>query len=564
MNDVKVVGQRVDAITLAYRVRLDPELVDELATTAKLARKHGRAALSWWMRVPDDDGDGTIGKRSRIGTRRGVAARWADEVDGRVLRERRTWGELRYSRAMKRYLLVNEPVFRVLIDEHAAGDGELVECRICFGDRVLSDGEPCPACGASGLVALPAWTVEIVWYAEELARLTEEQGSATAALDVVLRESAALASNLGDVFASRLRRIDLCADVAGWQVESSDVRRIVKRPRAKWEVRDDADAFDKRKPQERARDDGAAVFGKGPTLAKRRVTGIMIGFGGDMSARLYDKRSELEKEDDTTARRRDDEEARWRARGWDGVSPVTRVEFQIRGSVLDEMGIRDPDAVVTPEYRWNPTTDARGRLRYRRVVTSYIPLYYSPEHDTFTAVRQYGDEVQATLIHRLGSVWATCLDWVRLVVPRFHDDGRPYQPRDLDDDPRWAILRKVRFSDAEQSPMKRQRIRTSASAAQLLGCALSSAARKGQLPERAQDRKAYPDDERGVLMLRRIVFALMLRGGRDVVRWLLERWGSPAAALEHLAVVSNGKRARWAWDIERRRRAIGPPELAAA
>jgi hypothetical protein len=65
----------------------------------------------------------------------------------------------------------------------------------------------------------------------------------------------------------------------------------------------------------------------------------------------------------------------WSEHGWNGVEPVARVEFQCRGEFLDEIGLRDPqaltnqlDAVFQRCVRWlrliEPGTNAR-RVRCR-------------------------------------------------------------------------------------------------------------------------------------------------------------------------------------------------------
>ncbi len=505
---MKVLGSRVDALTLAYRVKPDAAFVAALRERAEVAKEHGRASFSWAVRAPVDE-TGTVAARYRLGPFR---ARWADDVDASE-RVSKVWGELRYSRAAKVWQIVNEPFFRLRVDLHAPGGGALRDCGHCRGLGSVS-GFPCNVCEAQGTLEEPGWTVEIVWYAQTLA----DWG-----LELVLRESAAIAALIGDVREQRLRRIDLCADVEGWEIAGSDVKRLAKRPRAKWAV-DDAG------PEEPT-DEPANVHGRGE-LSRRRVTGISVGRGGALMARIYDKRAELERNE----RRREAEESRWKAAGWDGLEPVTRVEFQIRGVALAEMGLRDPDAVVEPVSRLEEYFDARGRKRRRKVVTGYRVV--TADED--------GREVQATLVHRLDAIWSTCLGWVRLVVPRKSKKGAPVAASRLADDPRWAILRAVQFSSTRQAaPIHRHRPRSAASAAQALGVSLSQAGRDGRLRKLSEDRFAYPDDERGESMLRARILALKVDEAARVVEWLLERGEGPAGALEHLAVRSNAARARF-------------------
>jgi hypothetical protein len=160
-------------------------------------------------------------------------------------------------------------------------------------------------------------------------------------LQSVLDESRAIARELsertqtapeGFVYEERLRRIDLCADVAGWVIDGSDTTKLVRRPRAS--VRTDPPDLPGEVPAD-------------PTLHETRVvTGITVG-KDQMMARIYDKTIELQKkprEEDRT-----DEYERWVAGGWDGTTRVARIEFQIRGPALQTFGARDPLAPVDPE-----------------------------------------------------------------------------------------------------------------------------------------------------------------------------------------------------------------------
>jgi hypothetical protein len=505
---VKVLGSRVDALTLAYRVKLDPAFVAALCARAEVAKEHGRAAFRWGVQAPRDS-SGVVSSRRQLGPLR---ARWADEADA-AERVSKVWGELRYSRASKTWNIVNEPFFRLRIDLHAPGGGALVTCGYCRGMGSVK-GVACSHCEANGTEEEPGWTVEIVWYAQTLA----DWG-----LDLALRESAAIAALMGDVREQRLRRIDLCADVDGWEIASADVRRLAKRPRAKWAVDDSG--------VDKAIDEAANVHGRG-ALAKRRITGISVGRGGAMMARIYDKRAEVERDE----RRQEAEEARWKAAGWDGEAPIARVEFQIRGVALTELGIRDPDAVVEPVVRVEPYVDAYGKRRLRRVV----------EGQRILTAEEDGRAVQMTIVHRLASIWSTCLDWVRLVVPEYTRGGKLKAASRLRDDPRWALLREVEFSNVRRAiPIRRYRPRAAASAAQALGVSLSQAGREGRLSELSEERVCYDDGARGESLLRARVLALKVSEADRVVRWLLDRGDGPAGALEHLAVRSNAARARF-------------------
>jgi hypothetical protein len=540
---MKVLGSRVDALTLAFRVRLDPSFVAKLKERGEVARQHGRAAFQWTTLEPDT-AMGSSTER-RLGPHR---QRWADDYE-RSARVARLWGEMAYSAQRGVWRITNEPYFRIQVKEHAEGGGQIRDCGACHGTGWCSPTnhapsvllrERCPRCDGATVLEDPGWTLEIIWYAQELARV---------GLANVLRESEAIASMTGEVLESRLRRLDLCADVEGWEIRTEDVKRLAKRPRARWSV-DDAgpsnDVFEPTGPEppkctrtgackERCTCNDVNTYGSGSVMAQRRITGISVGRGGAFMSRIYDKRAELER--DSMGERRAAEEERWTAAGWDGESAVARVEFQIRGVALVELGIRDPDACVVPVMRHEAYTDRRGKRRVRAVVMG---------HRVLTA-QEDGREVQATIVHRLEAVWRTCLDWVRLVVPAFSRNGRPKPVSRLEDDPRWALLRTVSFDETRAAPIKRYRPRAAATAAQALGVCLSQAGRANQLTtELPEEVEAYGTDEALIeAMLRSKLAALFSSTAEHVTTWMIERFGGAAEAAAHYAIRHNAARARF-------------------
>lgn len=64
-----------------------------------------------------------------------------------------------------------------------------------------------------------------------------------------------------------------------------------------------------------------------------KFSGWSIGLGGNISARLYDKTLEIEKSKKTYLH------DLWKSSGWDGVSPVWRLEFELKRAVLTELGM---------------------------------------------------------------------------------------------------------------------------------------------------------------------------------------------------------------------------------
>lgn len=69
-------------------------------------------------------------------------------------------------------------------------------------------------------------------------------------------------------------------------------------------------------------------------------SGYLIGRGGDLSLRLYDKTLEMLRSGKVHARHK------WLARGWNGETPVWRTEVQVRRTVLRQLGVVTVSDVV--------------------------------------------------------------------------------------------------------------------------------------------------------------------------------------------------------------------------
>lgn len=327
---------------------------------------------------------------------------------------------------------------------------------------------------------LPGWTVEIIWSGVEFLAWPN--------VDELIAESRVLASAFGEVFGARLRRTDLCADIAGVSArELGDVDRFVRRQRATL----DTHGVKIRKEEEQPR---ARVH-----YNHQGVTGVTVCPRGVLTACIYDKREELAvcdvegKEDGRT----EAEETRWRDGGWNGTDPVTRVEFRISGVACSEFGIRNPELPVHPKTG-EPLEDCKS----------------------------FGDRVDA--------VWQRCLQWLRY-VDLTHD-----RPSECPDSLIWEELKAVRFVRESRAAI-RVRVRKHASADQVLGSMLSLVGATIGLEERRPWLAKYTSEPAG--KHRRELRELAAMCADVIADRQQEKWKTPEDALAHLWEVHDAKRA---------------------
>lgn len=148
---------------------------------------------------------------------------------------------------------------------------------------------------------------------------------ATNKLDSAVAYVEAIAATLGVLLELRTRKLDMAADVAGWEIKGTDRLGFVKPGRSPLTTH-----------MELPEEEGPRSMREHGAL---RLTGHTIGAGGSRLARIYDKRVHLaEKCPDKLAL----EESIWRANGWTGETCVTRAEFQLRSEALREYGIVSP------------------------------------------------------------------------------------------------------------------------------------------------------------------------------------------------------------------------------
>jgi hypothetical protein len=473
---VFVVSHRVDALTQAFRVQISERAKKVLLERAKIARVHGRASIGdetgadWELKVP----------------LRG---------DGKLWRLRR------------------EDHVRLQIDLRAPGGHretiereEWIEKGITWDpiERKYKPATVLASTGESDVIEHPGWTIEVIWYAQYLAETP---------LADVIAEGRAIAKRFGVVLEERLRRIDLCADVAGFEIKTADYLNFSRKAHVKLfpytEKPEGDDGF--RNVELRVKEvDLPALCNM---YAAGKIAGIRVGCG-NAQACVYDKRKHLQ--DCGGGGKREAEEERWTKGGWDGVSPVARCEFRVSGSVLDEIGARKPDCV-------------------------------DPESGEVVPIDAY-----------IGRIWATFLKWLRLTVPGVTASGEEIAMTRRETDPRWKVLEQIdwkkRACDCPKgrcrcvSAIRRVRVRGGASAAQSLGAMASMVAASGVLRNARgfplpEAELAYKDDAKEKLLS---MLKIVCRFGENVIAGaMIDRWGGAQGAAVHVATVLNAARARF-------------------
>lgn len=300
----------------------------------------------------------------------------------------------------------------------------------------------------------------------------------------------------------RCRRLDLATDWVGWVLDDSEDERLVTRPRARKtkfratyeEANETKDTSTKVVESVAAPIDTLGVDAARVYKVARVVTGVAVAYGSPVMCRLYDKTAELEHTGAESKRAL--EEAMWKSGGWDGASKVVRVEYQIRGDVLDEMGLR---------------------------------------------------ESVDNLVDKLNGVWHYLThDWLTLRVlgtaSRLHRAAL---------DPRWEAVQRVDWG-SRSTPITRVRRRGGASLRQTLGCMLSTLGSSGALEPAVKGLSAPSMTEslqlesgaaaggvRAWVRALSCAFALFLESG------LLVEASSPQDALGELVLQVQGSVARF-------------------
>lgn len=440
MTDRPVLLQRrVDWLQVAFRVEPDAAVLSYLTDRAELAAEHGCAEV----RLTDPDG-------------------------------RELLLELRRNRIPGRFQLSNADV-RVSFDLEAPG-------------RRRDPAAPQPP-DVDVETLLPGWTVEVIPRAPYLARVS---------LADALERCRAVARCFGVSRGERLRRFDLAADFAGWDLRAEEWDKWVHHPRCTLTAYGGLHC-DFGDPEAPATDQTDETDEAERHYVQTRFTGFSLG-KGPVRMRLYDKTAELEGRGD--AAKLELEHGSWTAGGWDGAARVSRLEYQIRGEALDELILRDPSAL-------------EGMI----------------------------DSVWAYLTRR----------WSRFVLL-----GTATRRSRCKLDPRWEAAQAVVFEHAA-SPAPRVRIRGACDFDQLYGSLLSFLLDRGHLQDVGRELRSLGHEVRGigamtedsqVTVLRTLAAHLSARLETELLaRWLRR----PGRSLSRVATTTRAAVARFA---------TGPPRVS--
>jgi hypothetical protein len=386
---------------------------------------------------PEADRDGSSdGARQAAARSLGAAAARSSIVEAKIISQRVDWLELAFQ------LDVSSDALERLKHAHEAADeagcAEVHLSGLAFGvqrhrQRDLHRFENADLRASFDLRSLQSWCLSVVFRAVYLA---------THPFDSAMALALQLARGFGGVRDARLRRFDLAVDCTGLPLDSKMAERFATTRARLSEFRvEDKDC-----------DAGRIQAHRNHRYA---VTGFTIAPGNALSARVYDKSTELCIPGRES--KRIIEHQRWRAGGWDGVAAVTRIEFQHRGTHLDKFGLRNPELVgVRSNECWQRDTQwlrltvpgsSSRRTRWRtdpRWLVVGSASFESSATAPIQAGRQHrggvtADHLRGTLLSRLGASGR-----LTRVLTAFRGDGMPLDDEAIDAMPDAQAQRQLR------------------------------------------------------------------------------------------------------------------------
>lgn len=435
MSAARVLARRIDALTIAFSVDLDPEAKATLERRGALAEENkGKAAFSL----------------------HGL------ECEIQVTRKKKWW------------FFKNADMRATLDLQIAANDG--------------------------------GWNIEVVLDARYLAAQAHDFG---AGIELARK----VAGSFGTIRAERLRRFDICADFAGFNMTDRMCDKWLMPKGGKKMTGYVVDADTGRQTKKLTK----VVSTIGEYRNARKVTGNVICPGNTIVNRTYDKTEEVCLAGGSRPAKKSLEFAQWRAAGWHNdrsldqllkmkskeLDQVVRVEFQLRGVVLDEMKLRNP----------------------------------------------------ADLVSRMDSVWQRLTRWwTRLLVPTVGPKGKLLRRTNWVNDPRWDVVQEVSFKTPNAEVIERHRVRGGATLEQAWGAMTSALAARGALspvivPGTEVELTASMSKEQARGLVYRIILDACMTFGNVFAEYALGK-GIPAEVAQMMVTRMLGTRARFASSLD--------------
>jgi hypothetical protein len=292
---LRVLGYRVDALTVGYQAGLDEETIG-------------------WFRAAHDRANGVV--RFRASAESGATD--FDACMDEMLRD----AEIALNQAGPGRV----PQVAFSVGQYPFA----LDARRARGGAFMLRNGDCTV-----LVGLDerGWDVEIKWEAVAIATKghAECMRLGRSIIDALratgLRPGSALGrSHSHERVRERLRRFDLCADVEGLGHTETFRWTMRAKKQGEYRVRSYLNGQD-------------------------HVTGRTFGDGSALMGRVYDKTLELKQMHAPDSEKTLTEQAAWRAAGWDGMKPVTRVEFELKREALESFSIETADDLTSERLR---------------------------------------------------------------------------------------------------------------------------------------------------------------------------------------------------------------------
>ena len=443
MTTATNVGARVDWLTIAFRVRLS------------------KGVLASFVATPDEKPprDAKFAVRAYLAKKHRVASVKVTMPDARD---------------------DDEPaIFRMKM----IGEGKTIlengSCRVVLHENAPRSPDDNPN--------EPGWTVETTFSGTTL--IETDYRSAVI-------QSVHLAAAFGEVLEMRLRRLDLCADMAGFAIPMAEVDGWCTRPQlrsrkmravkmcpvprsertanAKYARRiikryEDGELDRDEMIQHMPDIDDTYYFPEG------NCTGWKFG-KGLICARVYDKMAEMRmriQRAGSAAKRKQEgekklqEEAWWRRHDWSGKGKITRIEVQVRGEVLHELDARC-DSKRSTAYEF---ADRVGE-QLDRVWTYFAGLPDELGRREMPPRDEQGKCSRCHVVHggpeSCKHTLAPKSGWLRQIKL---EQGKARS--DCTHTEAWEAVQRVVFKDRVMTVPRRTQKRGAVRATQVLGCALA-------------------------------------------------------------------------------------------